>query len=211
MTIRRILYGLTLLLFSCTNSDKNQNLSSDQPKETDLTYPTKELIIDNGEEEGCGADIRLSIASVAETDTSNLYTAISTYKDKKLGLPVSIPKQKEGDKGFARGIALKSIGVESDYFLQTLAKLYNQKADSSLKFTTSISVTYVNLDEFAKSLGATDGGDYKTQNQYKLFYEGSGADDYAELYLNISPTEHWIELKEKDEEYRPTIIRFLKK
>lgn len=80
-----------------------------------------------------------------------------------------------------------------------------------MKFTNSISVTYVNLDEFAKSLGAQDGGDYETQNQYKLFYEGSGEDEYAELYLNISPTEHWIELREKDEEYRPTIIKFLKK
>jgi hypothetical protein len=209
--VKKILYGLILFLFSCNNSDKTQNSSTGPPKEHTETYPTKELIVDNDEEEGWGADIRLSIVSVAETDTSKHYTAISTYQDKKLGLLVSIPKKKEGDKGFASGISLKSIGTESDNLLQTLAKLYKQKADSSLKFTNSISVTYVNLDEFAKSLGAQDGGDYKTQSQYKLFYEGSAEDEYAELYLNISLTEHWIELREKDEEYRPIIIKFLKR
>lgn len=207
---KKILYGLFLFLFSCNNSDKTQDSSINPSQKNSETFPTKELIIDNGEEEGWGADIRLSIVSIEETDTSKLYTAISTYQDKKLGLLVSIPKKKEGDKGFASGISLKSIGPESDNLLLTLAKLYKQKADSSLKFTNSISVTYVNLDEFAKSLGAQDGGDYKTQNQYKLFYEGSDEDEYAELYLNISSTEHWIELREKDEEYRPIIIKFLK-
>ena len=209
--IKIILYGLTLFLFSCNNSDKTKNSSPDLAKENNDSYPIKELVIDNGEEEGWGADIRLSIVSVAETDTSKLYTAISTYQGTKLGLLVSIPKQKEGGKGFASGIVLKSIGTESDNLIQTLAKLYKQKSDSSLKFTNSISVTYVNLDEFAKSLGAEDGGEYKTQNQYKLFYEGLNEEDYAELYLNIDPTEHWIELREKDEEYRPVIIKFLKK
>jgi hypothetical protein len=208
--IKRILYGLALFLFSCNNSDKAPGSTTDSQKENTDTYPIKELIVDNGEDEGWGADIRLSIVSFAETDSSKLYTAISTYQGKKLGFLVSIPKKKEGDKGFASGISLKSIGTESDNLLQTLANLYNLKADSTMKFTNSISVTYVNLDEFAKSLGAQDGGDYKTQNQYKIFYEGSGEDEYAELYLNISPTEHWIELREKDEEYRPIIIKFLK-
>ncbi len=208
--IKRILYGLALFVFSCNNSDKAPISNTDSLKENTETYPSKELIVDNGEEEGWGADIRLSIISVAETDTSKFYTAISTYQGKRLGLLVSIPKKKEGDKGFGSGISLKSIGTESDNLLQTLASLYKLKDDSTLKFTNSISVTYVNLDEFVKSLGAQDGGDYKTQNQYKLFFEGSSEDEFAELYLNISPTEHWIELREKDEEYRPVIINFLK-
>lgn len=202
--------GLILLLFGCNSSDRTPSSPSDIPKGNNETYPAKELIIDNGEEEGWGADIRLSIVSVAETDTSSLYTAISTYQGNKLGLLVSLPKQKEGDKGLANGIALKSIGTESDNLLQALAQLYKQKTDTSLKFTKSITVAYVNLDEFAKSLGAQDGSEYKTQNQYKLFYEGKNEDDYAELYLNIDPAEHWIEIREKDEEYRPIIVKFLK-
>lgn len=74
----------------------------------------------------------------------------------------------------------------------------------------SVSVTYVDLGEFAKSLGAKDGGEYKTENQYKLFHEGNDEGEYAEIFLNINETEHWIELKEKDEEYRPVIIKLLK-
>ena len=209
---KNILFGLTLFLFSCNTKDKSSNSVNDTVKESNNeTFPIKELVIDNGEEEGWGADIKLSITSVKETDTSKVYIAISTYEGKKLGFSVSVPKAKEGSKGFASGIVLKGIGSESDNFLLTLSKLYKQKADTTLKFTEVASVTYVNLGEFAKSLGAKDGGEYKTENQYKLFYEGSKEGEYAEVYLNINQTEHWIELKEKDEEYRPIIIKFLRR
>jgi hypothetical protein len=204
---------LTITFLSCNNSDNSKTDSSSDTKQVGQTdtFPVKELLVDNGEEEGWGADIKLSIISNSETDTSKTFTAISTYEGKRLGLLVSIPKKKEGEKGFSSGITLNSIGSESDILLKVLSKLYKQKVDTSLKFTNSVSVTYVNLDEFAKSLGAQDGGQYKTENQYKLFYEGEKEGDYAELYLNINPTEHWVELKEKDEEYRPIIIKLLRK
>jgi len=35
--------------------------------------------------------------------------------------------------------------------------------------------------------------------------------DEAELFVNINQTEKWIELKEKDEEYRPLLIEALSK
>jgi hypothetical protein len=203
---------LTITILSCNNSDNSKTASSSDTKQVEKTdtFPVKDLLVDNGEEEGWGADIRLSIISSSETDTSKTFTATSTYEGKKLGLLVSVPKKKEGEKGFSSGITLNSIGAESDNLLKVLSKLYKQKLDTTLKFTKSVSVTYVNLDEFAKSLGAQEGGQYKTENQYKLFYEGEKEGDYAELYLNINPTEHWIELKEKDEEYRPIIIKLLR-
>jgi hypothetical protein len=202
----------TLTILSCSNSDNSKISAPSDTKqvENNETFPVKELFVDNGDEEGWGADIRLSIISNSETDTSKIFTATSTYEGNKLGLLVSVPKKKEGEKGFSSGITLSSIGAESDNLLKVLSKLYKQKVDTTLKFTNSVSVTYVNLDEFAKSLGAQDGGQYKTENQYKLFYEGEKEGDYAELYLNINPTEHWIELKEKDEEYRPIIIKFFR-
>ena len=201
-----------MTILSCNNSDNSKTTSTSDKKQVEKkdTFPEKELFVDNGDEEGWGADIRLSIISISESDTAKLFTAISTYEGKRLGLLVSVPKKKEGDKGFGSGITLKSIGVESDNLLIVLSKLYKQKVDTTLKFTSSVSVTYVNLDEFAKRLGAEDGGQYKTENQYKLFYEGEKEGDYAEIYLNINRTEHWIELKEKDEEYRPVIIKFLR-
>ena len=203
---------LTITLLSCNNSDNSRSDITVDTKQFEKkdTFPVKELFVDKGDEEGWGADIRLSIIANSENDTAKLFTAISTYDGKRLGLLVSVPKKKEGDKGFASGIIMKSIGAESDNLLRLLSKLYKQKVDSTLKFTNSKSMTYVNLDEFAKSLGAQDGGQYKTENQYKLFYEGEKEGDYAELYLNINPTEHWLELKEKDEEYRPVIIKFLR-
>jgi hypothetical protein len=174
-----------------------------------VTY-TKELEIDPSKE-GWGGDIRLSLVSMAETDTSKLYTAMSTYHDKKLGLLISFPKPKAGNPGFVNELTFKSIGPESDYLIQVLEKLYKQKPSLNLKFTNSIAMTYVDLGDYGKSLGAQDGGGYETYNQYKLFYEGEEEEDYAELYLNINASERWIELKEKDEEYRPTIIKVLAK
>ncbi|MEJ0102003.1 MAG: hypothetical protein WDO19_05325 [Bacteroidota bacterium] len=108
-------------------------------------------------------------------------------KGKDLGLLITVPKAKEGSKGFGKGITLKSIGSESDYLLLTLAKLYKQKTDTSLKFASSVSVTYVNLKEFAKSIAGQEGQPYTTANEYKLFFEGSNDEDYAEFYLKYKP------------------------
>jgi hypothetical protein len=208
--LKYLLSGLIIFLFSCNNTDNSQKANADNKEAGNEAFPIKELQIDKSEEEGWGADIKLSIVSIADTDTTKDYKAISTYKGKNLGLLLSVPKAKEGNKGFAKGITFKTIGPESDYLLLTLSNLYKQKAGSSLKFVSSASVTYVNLKEFSKSLGAKDGGDYTTASEYKLFFEGNRDEDYGELYLNISPDDHWIELKEKDEEYRPAVIKFLK-
>ena len=67
----------------------------------------------------------------------------------------------------------------------------------------------MNLKEFAKAVTGLE-GQYTAANQYKLFFEGKVDIDYAELYLNVNPTDNWIEIREKDEEYRPIVLRFLK-
>jgi hypothetical protein len=202
----------TLTLCSCTNTDNSKNNTGANAKQMEKqdTFPVKELVVDKGEEEGWGGDIRLSIVSASETDTSRNYKAISNYEGKHLGIELSVPKSKEGSKGFSKGIIIKSIGSESDNLLRTLAKLYKQKPDTSLKFVNVISVTYVNLKEFAKSLTGQEGESYTMASEYKLFFEGKGENDYAELYVNVNPDEHWIEIKEKDDEYRPALIKFFK-
>ena len=43
----------------------------------------------------------------------------------------------------------------------------------------------------------------------KLFYESANENEYAELYLNINENEHWVEIREKDEEYRKAVLGFL--
>lgn len=192
-------------LFSCSNNQTNESATF-----VTKNYAVQPLQIDNGEEEGWGADIRLSIVEKSENDTSHIYKAVSSYEGKELGLLVFVPKRKESDKGFGKGISFKRIGTSSDNLLQTLSRFYKQTVDSAAIFAKDITVTYVNLKELAKSITGKE-GQYKATDEYKLFFEGNRDEDYAELYLNINSTENWIELREKDEEYRTAILRFLRK
>lgn len=204
------MFVLAFFLIACNNNDKQQQPATNPGLQTkSYAFPVKDLVIDNGAEEGWGADIKLSIVSVKEDDTTRNLTAVSNYNGKNLGLMVSVPKAKEGNNGFAKGLILKSIGSESDYLISTLANLYHQETDTTLRFNDNISVPYVNLNEFAKRVGGNIGAQGTTTTMYKLFFEDENG-NYAELYLNINDSEHWIEIREKDEEYRPTIIKFLK-
>jgi hypothetical protein len=199
---------LLATLFGCL--DKQPNTDNNNVSTSITTkHAIQPLQIDNDEEEGWGADIRFSIVEKSENDTANFYKAISSYKGQELGLLVSVPKRKEGDKGFGQGISLESIGAQSDYLLQTLSQLYKQPVDKNATFVKGINVTYVNLKEFAKAVTGQE-GQYTAANQYKLFFEGKSDEDYAEIYLNINPTGNWIELREKDEEYRSIVLRFLR-
>lgn len=203
-----IIFIFVLTLFGC--GDNNSNSDKPATNTTATTkFPAMPLIIENGEEDGWGGDLKLSITDIQENDTAKIYKAISTHEGKNVGLLVTVPKAKEKNKGFAGGFILASLGKESDDLLATLASVYKQKADSSIQFINSISLNYVNLGEFAKSLGGKESGSKNASAEYKLFFQGD--EDYAELYLNVNPEEHWIELKEKDEEYRPAIIKFLRK
>lgn len=194
-------------LFGCSNN-QTQIDSSKSWNSTTTKYAVQPLKIGD-EDEGWGADIRLSIVEKSENDTAKIYKAVSLYNAKELGLIVSVPKRKEGAKGFGQGISLKSIGTSSDYLLQTLSKLYKQPLDPTAAFVNDINVTYVNLKEFAKSVAGQE-GQYTAANQYKLFFEGKD-EEYAEVFLNVNSEENWIELAEKDEEYRPDLLRFLRR
>jgi hypothetical protein len=206
--IRYFLILVITLICSCIDSDNTSKNDHKENEHEKLSFPVKPLFVDNGEDDGWGADIRISITSITQTDTTREYTAISSFEGRNLGLIVAVPKTKEGEKGFGKWITLKSLGIESDNLLSKLAQLYKVK-DTSAKFVSSVSTAYVNLKEFAKSLGAQDGGEYTSSSEYKLFFEGNNEEDYAELYVNINPDEKWVELREKDEEYRTAIIKFL--
>jgi hypothetical protein len=46
----------------------------------------------------------------------------------------------------------------------------------------------------------------------KVFFSADGPDaDYAELYTNIDPVNHMLEIHEKDPEYRANVIKALAK
>jgi len=195
-------------LFGCSNN-RTQIDSSKSSEPTTIKYAVQPLKIGN-EDEGWGADITLSIIEKSENDTAKIYKAVSLCNGKELGLMVSVPKRKEGAKGFGQGISLRSIGAPSDFLLQTLSKLYKQPLGTTATFVKDINVTYVNLKEFAKAVTGQE-GQYTAANQYKLFFEGKDDEEYAEVFLNVNSEENWIELAEKDEEYRPDLLRFLRR
>lgn len=199
---------ISVLLFIATSSLSCQNNGGQSTKGSKDNFPVKPLIVFDNKEDGWGGDVRLSIVNIDENDSSTLYKAISSYQNKTLGLLILIPKSKESSNGFGKGIILKSIGKESDNLLRTLANLYKQHIDSNSKFAGSIPVEYVDLSEFAKSVtGKTDDAS-TTTSEYKLFF--GSKDDEAELFLNINPKDMWVDLREKDEEYRPSVIKALK-
>jgi hypothetical protein len=182
--------------------------SFNQSKSRDSTnLVVKPLVIFNDKEDGWGGDIRLSIVGMSENDTAQIYKAVSLYKGIPLGLLIFVPKRKTGDQGFGNGISLKSLGKESNNLLYELAKLYKQNVAIDVKFGESVSASFVDLKKFAKSVvGKVGEGDPNTM-EYKLFIETK--DDEAELFLNINPVDNWIELREKDLDYRTVVIKAL--
>jgi len=172
------------LIVSCgdARNDKTQNSSLS-------TAPSyQELVIDRGKN-GQGADIKIAIISTSLTDTSIIYHALSTYNGNQLGLNLALPK-KVGSNPFGGKIVLNRMGKESDYLLQTLAKLYRQRFDTALKFKNSVAVNGMNLEEYAKEMSEKEHTTYTPGSQYKLFFESDSGEDYAELYMKINPAEH---------------------
>ena len=181
---------------------QNQNKASDSK---DLSI--KPLVVLNDKDDGWGADLRLSVVDITENDSAKVYKAISSYNKKNLGFLLFIPKQKTNDKGFGNGITLKSVGIESDNLLHELAKRYKQSVPVDSKFVESASASFVDLGEFSKSLGGKVVGNDPNVDEYKLFFETK--DDEGELFVNINLVDKWVELSEKDPEYRPIMIKAL--
>jgi hypothetical protein len=126
-----------LALFSCTNVQSKADNALESTSNTVYSSRIQPLQTGIGEDEGWEGDIRLSIIEQTENDTARFYKAVSSYEGGNVGLLVSVPKAKEGNKGFGKGMTLKSIGHESDHLLQTLSKLYRQRVDTSLYFKSS--------------------------------------------------------------------------
>ncbi len=157
------------------------------------------------------ADISLSIVEVSEVTNGTLINAISLYERQELGLEVFIPNIQTEEKGFGNGIVLKSTGDKSDKLLQLLSKLYLNYSMNAIQFRDSIIVSYVDLNKFAENVTGASLQDSSSVKKYKLYFEGAKEDEYAEVYLNYNVTDKRIELNEKDEEYRPILIKFLSK
>ena len=138
------------------------------------------------------------------------YFANSLYEGKNIGLQVTIPSDSpKNENELAQILTFASSGVISHNFIVTLSKLYKEKIDQNIHFISSKRVAFIDLNEFAKSRFGKETVNKSTAKEMKVFFEAENPDDNAELYININETEHWLEIREKDEGYRKQVNKGL--
>jgi len=195
---------ILLLVIGCT-SNTSHTAKAIKDSTISMDYPIKPLQILTDDEEGWGADVRLSIVKIIQNDSVTQYKILSTYNNKDQGFEITMPA-KLSTKG---NLEFRSIGQNSDEFLHVLSKLYKVKSDSLKNFTKSCKLACIDLNEFANDKLGAKISIIAGLKEMKLFYETDNENDYAELYLNINETERWVEVREKDEEYRKAVLGFL--
>jgi hypothetical protein len=98
-------------------------------------------------------------------------------------------------------VTYRSVGVESDFFLQLLDALYGVRLKPK------------GMREETKFTGISLEGDPRDLSKggvkIKLFYESEAEDRYAELYTNIDLDSRRLYFNEKDPDYRAPVIRAL--
>ncbi len=213
MRVKQIMKKLSILAIlilslGCSTNQSN-NVKKASNTTTTLTYPIQPLFIDNGDEEGFGADIRLSVTEITSTDSFTTYRAISSYEGKNVGVEFILPEKPVNKNLPTQILEIKTSGETSDNLLMLLSTLYKLKVDPTKHFIISAELAFVDLNEFAKAKFGKDAIRNTEAKEMKLFFETEDPDDYAELYVNINDKEHWLELREKDEGYRGQVIKFL--
>ncbi len=167
----------------------------------------KPLIVLTDKDDGWGADIRLAIINISENDSSKIYKAVSSDNKDNVGLLIFVTKKKANSQGFGNAITFKSLGTESDNLLHKLSALYKKKIAAESKFADTVSASFVDLKLFAKSVAGSSGEGDSNVDEYKLFFETKN--DEGELFLNINGADKWVELKEKDLDYRSVVLEAL--
>ena len=185
----------------CTSDSSNSSASSGS-----YQYTFKPLVIKKGPG-SWPVNIRLAIQTTTDTDTTRAYKLISSYEGRPLGLILVVPRDDNGKATGSKGFLI-SLGPPSDFFLQAVARLYKQPVDSSAKLADSSSFICMNLNEIYNRQAGQTGETYVVAAEYKLFFNAESENGEAEMLMNINPGEQWVELAEKDKDYRPGLIHF---
>ena len=109
--VKHVIAILTVTLISCSNSDNSSNTAIDSTKGTEKkdispkndTFAIRELSFNKDNDQGWGADIRLSFTESTPTDTGIVYKVKSIYKDKIIGFELTVP-----NPGFSK-LVIKSV------------------------------------------------------------------------------------------------------
>jgi hypothetical protein len=138
-------------------------------------------------------------------DGSQVIRASGLHKGRKVGFDVVLSGSwKKGRPGkdfrIETGlVAYRSIGPESDAFLQILDELYRTNARPKAMAADTLFA--------AVSLEGNPGDLASGPVKIKLFYGKDDEDRYAELYTNIDLSARKLEVREKDADYRNQVVR----
>lgn len=210
--IKIVIIIVMATFISCRNS--HQPTSNTMAEVSQVVYketlPLKEMVVDNGEEDGWGADVRLSIVEISKTDTSTIYTIQSLDSNKTVGFTIIIPTDLPSDKNeLAQFLTIQSCGDISNNFIQTLSRLYSEPLHRTCQFVTSKRVVFIDLNEFAKFRLGQEPVNRTTAKEMKLFFESDSEEHYGELFINVNELERWVEIREKDAGYRRQVVKGL--
>ena len=142
-------------------------------------------------------------------DGSQSIHGVGTYKGRQLGLEVVLgPTWKGGAPSkdipltiYSGRLTYRSTGPESDAFVQVLDELYGTKLNPK---TMAKETQFTGL-----ALEGNPGNLSKGPVKIKTFFENGNDKDYAELFTDVDLAAHRLEVHEKDEEYRPAVVRAL--
>jgi hypothetical protein len=142
-------------------------------------------------------------------DGSQSIRALGTYKGRQLGFEVVLsPSWQAGSPGkevplatYSGILTYRSIGADSDAFVQVLDELYGTKL-SPKAMGRETRFAGISLEGDPRNL---ESGPVKI----KVFFESDKPDEYAELFTNIQLAEHRLEVHEKDTDYRLPVIKAL--
>jgi hypothetical protein len=145
-------FSILPILILSLGCSTNQNKPKPSDSTSIVTYPIQPLFIDSGEEEGWGADMRLSLTEITSTDSFTTYKAVSSHEGKNVGIELALPKSKpETESSPTQILTVKTCGESSDNLLILLSKLYELRADTTKHFIDFVKLAFVDLNEFAKA------------------------------------------------------------
>src|ERR1051326_523756 len=157
---------------------------------------------------GWNGTIRFSITGTEQTPAGRILFAEAGTGDQKEGINIALPLPDDETKdGPEKNILISSAGKTSDRLLHTMADLSGLKMTGK-KFRKELRLACTDLQPVAGTGGMNVS---KTGvAHFKLFHNPAGKPgEYFELYLDINEKEGWLELQERDENYRQAILETL--
>ncbi|HKS21557.1 MAG TPA: hypothetical protein VJZ76_02075 [Thermoanaerobaculia bacterium] len=153
-------------------------------------------------------DISLAIVKQGTTDHGGRwFRAQALQRGRALGFDVELSRDwspwelEEQNITLWRGlVTYKSVGAESDRFLETVAREYKVRTPSRM----ARAITFA-----AIALEGNPGDRSDSDAKIKLFFESDLGDEYAEFYTNIYPKSGVLEFHEKDPGYRSALVQAL--